>query len=215
MDAGAKASPGWATYSQNIDGESASEKLAARMQAGADKAAQEDAPKYPLSPPREARPSKPRTVPLERVVKSSTFEYAVRYDVRGAARGCSARPPLNRALLGTHAASRRVRREPPSGATFRCDQAQSNYLICRFAFGPKGSARLEPWSIPRERPSLTGPRLISSCASKTQTRHEPFIVRSSAGACQVRPVWAGHYGRTRRGHSRSRPHSPTRSVLHR
>jgi hypothetical protein len=43
MDAAVKASPGWATYSQTVDRESASEKLAAPIQAGAEKAAQEDA----------------------------------------------------------------------------------------------------------------------------------------------------------------------------
>src|SRR4051794_7796616 len=37
MDAAVKAGPGWATYSQTVDRESASEQLAARMQAGAEK----------------------------------------------------------------------------------------------------------------------------------------------------------------------------------
>src|SRR4029078_10495181 len=45
MDAAVKARPRWATYAQVVDRESASETLAARMAAGAERAAQEAAAK--------------------------------------------------------------------------------------------------------------------------------------------------------------------------
>jgi hypothetical protein len=87
MDAAVKASPGWATYSQSIDRESASETLAARMQAGAEKAAQEEAAKDSAKPAPKAKASKPQDSTFEKVVKSSTFKYAVRYAAREAVRG--------------------------------------------------------------------------------------------------------------------------------
>src|SRR4029079_15632814 len=51
MDAAVKASPGWATYAQVVDRESASEPLAPRMAAGAEKAAQEAAAKEAAKAP--------------------------------------------------------------------------------------------------------------------------------------------------------------------
>jgi hypothetical protein len=90
MDAAVKASPGWATYSEAVDRESASEKLAARMQAGAEKAAQEDAAKDSKSGITTApkpKAAKPQDTTFDKVVKSSTFKYAVRYAAREAVRG--------------------------------------------------------------------------------------------------------------------------------
>jgi hypothetical protein len=75
-----------------VDRESASEKLAARMQAGAEKAAQEKAGQE--QPTRSAdksaakpKAAKPQDSTFEKVVKSSTFKYAVRYAAREAVRG--------------------------------------------------------------------------------------------------------------------------------
>jgi uncharacterized protein len=96
MDAAVKASPGWATYSQAVDRESASEKLAARMQAGAEKAAEEAASKEAAKagtragtakPTPKPTPAKPEDTTFEKVVKSSTFQYAVKYAAREAVRG--------------------------------------------------------------------------------------------------------------------------------
>ena len=90
MDAAVKASPGWATYSQVVDRESASEKLAARMQAGAEKAATEKADTAGRSSGgarTSPRPAKPQDTTFEKVVKSSAFKYAVRYATREAVRG--------------------------------------------------------------------------------------------------------------------------------
>jgi hypothetical protein len=91
MDAAVKASPGWATYSQAVDRESASEKLAARMQAGADKAAAEEADKETATSGTKTTPrpkaAKPQDSTFDKVVKSSTFKYAVRYAAREAVRG--------------------------------------------------------------------------------------------------------------------------------
>ena len=91
MDAAVKASPGWATYSQTVDRDSASERLAARIQAGADKAAAEDAEKEAAKtgskPAPEPKAAKPQDSTFEKVVKSSTFKYAVRYATREAVRG--------------------------------------------------------------------------------------------------------------------------------
>jgi DNA helicase HerA-like ATPase len=94
MDAAVKASPGWATYSQVVDRESASEKLAARIQSGAEKAAQEQASQggagHPTTQPaKPARPraAKPQDSTFEKVVKSSTFKYVARYAAREAVRG--------------------------------------------------------------------------------------------------------------------------------
>jgi DNA helicase HerA-like ATPase len=91
MDAAVKASPGWATYSQTVDRESASEKLAARMRAGAEKAAAEEAAeeqaKTGTTSAPKPRASKPQDSTFEKVVKSSTFKYAVRYAAREAVRG--------------------------------------------------------------------------------------------------------------------------------
>src|SRR3954471_14841418 len=91
MEAAVKASPGWATYSQVVDRESASETLAARMAAGAEKAAAEQAAKdaaetadKPASKPKAA---KPEDSTFDKVVKSSTFQYAVKYAAREAVRG--------------------------------------------------------------------------------------------------------------------------------
>src|SRR5689334_2547892 len=82
MDAAVKASPGWATYSEVIDRESASETLAARMAAGAEKAAQEAAAKEtaasPGKPAPKAKAAKPQDSTFEKVVKSSTFQYAAK-----------------------------------------------------------------------------------------------------------------------------------------
>jgi hypothetical protein len=87
MDAAVKAAPGWATYSQVVDRESASEKLAARMQAGAEKAAAEERAKGATEPARKPKAAKPQDTTFEKVVKSSTFKYAVRYAAREAVRG--------------------------------------------------------------------------------------------------------------------------------
>jgi hypothetical protein len=87
MEAAVKASPGWATYSQVVDRESASERLAARMQAGAEKAAHEQAAKDTSKPAPRPQASKPQDSSFEKVVKSSTFKHAVRYAAREAARG--------------------------------------------------------------------------------------------------------------------------------
>jgi uncharacterized protein len=90
MDAAVKASPGWATYSQAVDRESASEKLAARIQAGAEKAAEEAEQERARTGTRTApkpKVAKPQDSTFEKVVKSSTFKYAVRYAAREAVRG--------------------------------------------------------------------------------------------------------------------------------
>jgi DNA helicase HerA-like ATPase len=99
IDAAVKGSPAYATYSRAVDRESASERLAARMTAGAEKQAQEraakdarqDAPKdaqrSTASRPAPAKASKPQDGTFERVVKSSTFQYAVKYAAREAVRG--------------------------------------------------------------------------------------------------------------------------------
>jgi hypothetical protein len=87
MDAAVKASPGWATYSQSIDRESASEQLAARMQAGAEKQAQEKAARDTSRPAPKPKAAKPQDSTFEKVVKSSTFQYAVKYAAREAVRG--------------------------------------------------------------------------------------------------------------------------------
>ncbi|HEX3929652.1 MAG TPA: helicase HerA-like domain-containing protein [Nocardioides sp.] len=89
MEAAVRASPGWATYSQVVDRESASEKLKNRMEAGADKAAAEQAAKGGsggrAAP--QPKPAKPQDSTFDKVVKSSTFKYAVRYAAREAVRG--------------------------------------------------------------------------------------------------------------------------------
>jgi uncharacterized protein len=88
MDAAVKASPGWATYSEVVDRESASETLAARMSAGAEKAAQEEAAKSGTpAPAPKPKAAKPQDSTFEKVVKSSTFQYAVKYAAREAVRG--------------------------------------------------------------------------------------------------------------------------------
>jgi DNA helicase HerA-like ATPase len=91
MDAEVKGSPGWATYSQSVDRESASEKLAARIQAGADKAAAEAAGRETARTGTKTTPkpkaAKPQDSTFEKVVQSSTFKYAVRYAAREAVRG--------------------------------------------------------------------------------------------------------------------------------
>jgi hypothetical protein len=95
MQAAVEASAGWATYSQVVDRESASETLAARMAAGAEKAAQEqaakdagkDAAKKTGRPAPEPKAAKPQDTTFEKVVKSSTFQYAVKYAAREAVRG--------------------------------------------------------------------------------------------------------------------------------
>jgi hypothetical protein len=91
MEAAVRASPGWATYSQTVDRESASEKLAARMRAGADKAAAEEAQKSASKagtrPVPKSKPAKPQDSTFDTVVRSSTFKYAVRYAAREAVRG--------------------------------------------------------------------------------------------------------------------------------
>jgi DNA helicase HerA-like ATPase len=99
MDAAVRASPGYATYSRAVDRESASEQLAARMTAGAEKQAQEQAqeqarkdeakgPGRSSAPGRApARASKPQDSTFEKVVKSSSFQYAVKYAAREAVRG--------------------------------------------------------------------------------------------------------------------------------
>jgi len=87
MDAAVKASPGWATYSQVVDRESASEKLAARIQAGAEKAAKEQATTSGGKATPKPKAAKPQDSTFEKVVTSSTFKYAVRYAAREAVRG--------------------------------------------------------------------------------------------------------------------------------
>jgi hypothetical protein len=92
VDAAVKASPGWATYSEVVDRESASEQLAARMQAGAEKAAAEEAAKEAAKggtakPAPKPKAAKPEDSTFEKVVKSSTFQYAVKYAAREAVRG--------------------------------------------------------------------------------------------------------------------------------
>ena len=88
MDAAVKASPGWATYSEVVDRESASETLAARMAAGAEKAAAEDAAKPgKTAPAPKSKAAKPQDSAFEKVVKSKTFQYAVSTAAREAVRG--------------------------------------------------------------------------------------------------------------------------------
>src|SRR3954451_2089736 len=92
MEAAVKASPGWATYSQTADRESASEQLAARRQAGAERAAAEEAAKEAAKggtakPAPKPKAAKPQDSTFEKVVKSSTFQYAVKYAAREAVRG--------------------------------------------------------------------------------------------------------------------------------
>jgi hypothetical protein len=88
MDAAVKASPGYATYAQAVDRESASELLAARMTAGAEKQAQEQAAKAdPAKPAPKPKAAKPQDSTFDKVVKSSTFQYAVKYAAREAVRG--------------------------------------------------------------------------------------------------------------------------------
>ncbi|WP_151083735.1 helicase HerA-like domain-containing protein [Nocardioides cynanchi] len=88
MDAAVKASPGYARYSQAIDRESASEQLAARMNAGAAKAAQEQAAKAGTpAPAPKPKAVKPQDSTFEKVVKSKTFQYAVSTAAREAVRG--------------------------------------------------------------------------------------------------------------------------------
>jgi DNA helicase HerA-like ATPase len=89
MDAAVKASPGYARYAEAVDRESASETLATRMRAGAEKQAQEQA----AAAAKEGKPApapkaaKPQDSTFEKVVKSSTFQYAVKYATREAVRG--------------------------------------------------------------------------------------------------------------------------------
>src|SRR3954463_11195419 len=89
--AAVKASHGWATYSEVVDRESASETLAARMSAGAEKAAAEQAAKDPAEraekPAPRPKAAKPENSTFDKVVKSSTFQYAVKYAAREAVRG--------------------------------------------------------------------------------------------------------------------------------
>jgi hypothetical protein len=94
MEAAVKASPGWASYSQVVDRESASEKLASRIAAGAEKAAQEGSaqpsghqPTKPTKPAAKPKAAKPQDSTFEKVVKSSAFQYAVKYAAREAVRG--------------------------------------------------------------------------------------------------------------------------------
>ena len=90
MDAAVKASPGWATYSQAVDRESASEtargpdgrpvpRRPAQEQAAKDRTSGKPAPK--------PKAAKPQDSTFEKVVKSSTFQYAVKYAAREAVRG--------------------------------------------------------------------------------------------------------------------------------
>jgi hypothetical protein len=89
MDADVKASPGYARYAEAVDRESASETLAARMQAGAEKQAQEQAAAAAKAgkPAPTPKAAKPQDSTFEKVVKSSTFQYAVKYAAREAVRG--------------------------------------------------------------------------------------------------------------------------------
>ena len=88
MDAAVKASPGWATYSEVVDRESASETLAARMAVGAEKAAQEEAAKAgPSAPAPKPKAATSQDSTFERVVKSKAFQYAVSTAAREAVRG--------------------------------------------------------------------------------------------------------------------------------
>ena len=88
MDAAVKASPGWATYSQVVDRESASEQLAARMQAGRREARRRSRRRRTTSKPdAEAEGGEAAGRHFEKVVKSSTFQYAVKYAAREAVRG--------------------------------------------------------------------------------------------------------------------------------
>jgi uncharacterized protein len=87
MEAAVEASPGYATYSQVVDRESASEKLAARMTAGAEKQAREQGAKDTAKPAPAPKAAKPQDSTFEKVVKSSTFQYAVKYAAREAVRG--------------------------------------------------------------------------------------------------------------------------------
>ena len=82
-----KASPGYATYAEAVDRESASEKLAARMTAGAEKQAQEQAAKSGGTTVPKPKAAKPQDSTFEKVVRSSTFQYAVKYAAREAVRG--------------------------------------------------------------------------------------------------------------------------------
>jgi uncharacterized protein len=87
MTAAVTTSPGYARYSQAIDRESASEQLAARMAAGAEKQAQEQAAQDTAKPAPRPKAAKPQDSTFEKVVKSSTFQYAVKYAAGEAVRG--------------------------------------------------------------------------------------------------------------------------------
>ena len=111
MDAAVKASPGWATYSQVVDRESASEKLAARMQAGAEKQAQEQAAQgRHLQARAQAEGGQ---APGQHLREGREVQHLqVRREVRrprGRARDVRGRPPLVRDSAGTCVTPRPVR----------------------------------------------------------------------------------------------------------
>jgi hypothetical protein len=89
MDAQVKASPLFAKYAEPIDRESARERLAAKLEAGAAKAEAEEAAKTeparkPAPVPRRPKPEKSM---VEEVVTSTTFRQVMRTAAREIVRG--------------------------------------------------------------------------------------------------------------------------------
>ncbi len=85
MQATVDASPRQAKYAEAVDRESAREKLAARLEAGARKAEEEPKPK--ATPAKKAAPKKKEESMVTQVVQSSAFKDFVRTAAREVARG--------------------------------------------------------------------------------------------------------------------------------
>ncbi|MGI8523088.1 MAG: helicase HerA-like domain-containing protein [Nocardioides sp.] len=85
MEAAVKASPSHAKYAETVDRESAREKLAAKLDAGAKKAEQQQA-KAPGKATHTTTTKQQDSV-VEKVVRSSEFKYAMRYAARSVVRG--------------------------------------------------------------------------------------------------------------------------------
>ena len=84
MQATVYASPRKAKYAEAIDRESAREKLAAKLEAGAQKAENEPEPK---AAPKKAAPKKKEESMVTQVVQSSAFKDFMRTAAREVARG--------------------------------------------------------------------------------------------------------------------------------
>ena len=89
MTAAVQASPAYAKYSQVVDRDSAKERLAKKLEQGAEKEKAAPTPQAPKAPkaPRAPKPPKPQESTVEKVVKSSTFQNAVKYAAREIVRG--------------------------------------------------------------------------------------------------------------------------------